>query len=128
MAADGVVTAVGNGVCTITAVLAQNKAQTGTYTVTVEEGISGVHFVTDPPETLGAYQEAVLEAVYTENGKVTEKKVTWQFEGAEKNTYTAAINGNRATIKCWAGSVDPLTVKAVYGGYSAATSIVLEGW
>ena len=128
VAADGVVTAVGNGVCTITAVLAQNKAQTGTYTVTVEEGVSGVHFVTDPPETLGAYQEAVLEAVYTENGKVTEEKVTWQFEGAEKSAYTAAIDGNRATIKCWAGSVAPLTVKAVYGGYSAVASIVLEGW
>ena len=125
---DGVVTAVGNGVCTITAVLAQNKAQTGTYTVTVEESVSGVHFATDPPETLGAYQEAVLEAVYTENGKVTEKKVTWQFEGAEKSAYTAAIDGNRATIKCWAGSVTPLAVKAVYGGYSAVASIVLEGW
>lgn len=128
VAADGVVTAVGNGVCTITAVLAQNKAQTGTYTVTVEEGVSGVHFVTDPPETLGAYQEAVLEAVYTENGKVTEEKVTWQFEGAEKSAYTAAIDGNRATIRCWAGSVAPLVVKAVYGGYSVVASIVLEGW
>lgn len=125
---DGVVTAVGNGVCTITAVLAQNKAQTGTYTVTVEEGASGVHFTTDPPEALGAYQEAVLEAVYTENGQPTEKKVTWQFEGAEKSAYTAAIDGNRATIRCWAGSVAPLAVKAVYGGYSAVASIVLEGW
>lgn len=124
----GNVTAVGDGECTITAVLVQNEAQTGTYTVTVEEGVSGVHFVTDPPETLGAYQEAVLEAVYTENGKVTEEKVTWQFEGAKKSAYTAAIDGNRATIKCWAGSVAPLTVKAVYGGYSAVASIVLEGW
>lgn len=126
--ASGEVTAVGEGTCTITALLAQNTEQTGTYTVTVEEGISGVHFTTDPPEALSAYQEAVLTAVYTENGKPTGKPVAWEFEGADENAYSAQIAGNSVTIRCWAGSIAPLAVKAVYGGYSATASIVLKGW
>ena len=126
--ANGEVTAVGDGTCTITAVLAQNEAQRGAYTVSVATAVSGVHFTADPPETLGAYQDAVLEAVYTENGAATGKRVTWSFEGADENAYSAATDGNRATIRCWAGSVVPLTVKASYGGYSAVASIVLEGW
>jgi len=66
--------------------------------------------------------------VYTENGKPTGKPVVWEFEGADENAYSAQIAGNSATIKCWAGSVAPLTVRAVYGGYSATASILLKGW
>lgn len=128
VAADGVVTAVGNGVCTITAVLAQNKAQTGTYTVTVEEGVSGVHWQTDPVEKLEAYGKTTLTAIYTENGAETGDTVEWIFAGAAEGSYTAEVEGSTATVYCWGGSVKPLTVTASCKGQSVSAEIALEGW
>lgn len=128
VAADGVVTAVGNGVCTITAVLAQNKAQTGTYTVTVEEGVSGVHWQTDPVEKLEAYGKTTLTAIYTENGVETGDTVEWTFTGAAEDSYTAEVEGNTATVYCWGGSVKPLLVTASCMGQSVSAEIELEGW
>lgn len=128
VAADGVVTAVGNGVCTITAVLAQNKAQTGIYTVTVEEGVSSVHWKTDPVEKLGAYGKTTLTAIYTENGAETGDTVEWIFAGAAEGSYTAEVEGSTATVYCWGGSVKPLTVTASCKGQSVSAEIALEGW
>ena len=68
---SGNVTAVGEGECTITAVLVQNEEHYGTYAVTVAESVSGVHWQTDPVERLEAYGKTTLTAIYTENGAET---------------------------------------------------------
>ena len=68
---SGNVTAVGEGDCTITAVLVQNEEHYGTYAVTVAESVSGVHWQTDPVERLEAYGKTTLTAIYTENGAET---------------------------------------------------------
>lgn len=128
VAADGVVTAVGNGVCTITAVLVQNEKHYGTYAVTVAESVSGIHWQTDPVEKLEAYGKTTLTAIYTENGAETGDAVEWIFAGAAEGSYTAEVEGSTATVYCWGGSVKPLTVTASCKGQSVSAEIALEGW
>lgn len=125
---SGNVTAVGDGKCTITAVLVQNEEHYGTYAVTVAESVSGVHWQTDPVERLEAYGKTTLTAIYTENGAETGDAVEWTFTEAAEDSYTAEVAGNAATIYCWGGSVKPLTVTATCKGQSVSTDITLEGW
>ncbi len=126
--AAGRVTAVREGNCTITAVLAQNEAYSGTYEVSVAQSVSGVHWQTDPVERLEPYQSAELTAVYIRNGQETQDAVTWTYSGADEGAYTAEESGNTVTITCWVGSVTPLRVTAESNGQSVSTEIVLEGW
>ncbi len=125
---SGNVTAVGEGECTITAVLVQNEEHYGTYQVTVAESVSGVHWQTDPVEKLEAYGKTTLTAIYTENGAETGDAVEWTFAGAAEDSYTAEAEGNTATVYCWGGSVKPLTVTATCKGQSVSAEITLEGW
>lgn len=125
---EGNVVAVGEGNCTLTAVLVQNDAYYGTYDVSAAESVSGVHWQTDPVESLSAYGNTTLTAVYTENGAETEDAVEWSFAGAAEDSYTTEINGNTATLCCWGGSVTPLVVTAACKGKSVRAEIVLEGW
>ena len=124
----GSVTAVGEGDCTITAVLVQNEEHYGTYAVTVAESVSGVHWQTDPVERLEAYGKTTLTAIYTENGAETGDAIEWTFTGAAEDSYTAEADGNTAAVYCWGGSVKPLTVTARCKGKSVSTDITLEGW
>lgn len=124
----GNVTAVGEGECTITAVLVQNEEHYGTYAVTVAESVSGIHWQTDPVEKLEAYGKTTLTAVYTENGAETGDAVEWIFAGAAEGSYTAEVEGSTATVYCWGGSVKPLTVTASCKGQSVSAEIALEGW
>ncbi len=124
----GNVTAVGEGNCTITAVLAQNETWSGSYAVSVARNVSGVHWSADPVERLSPYQTAALTAVYTENGVETEDAVVWTYSGADESAYTAEEDGNTATITCWAGSTAPLLVTASCKGQSVSAEIALEGW
>ena len=125
---SGNVTAVGEGECTITAVLVQNEEHYGTYVVTVAESVSGVHWQTDPVERLEAYGKTTLTAIYTENGAETGDTVEWTFTGAAEDSYTAEVEGNTAAVYCWGGSVNPLTVTASCKGQSVSAEIALEGW
>lgn len=124
----GNVTAVGEGECTITAVLVQNEEHYGTYAVTVAESVSGVHWQTDPVERLEAYGKTTLTAIYTENGAETGDTVEWTFTGAAEDSYTAEVEGNTAAVYCWGGSVKPLLVTASCKGQSVSAEIALEGW
>lgn len=124
----GSVTAVGEGRCTITAVLVQNESFTGDYEVTVAQSASGIHWQTDPAERLGVYEKTTLTAVYTENGAETGDAVEWRFSGAAEDSYTAEVDGSTATVYCWGGSVKPLTVTAACKGKSVSAVIALEGW
>lgn len=123
----GNVTAVGAGSCTIKAVVAENRTLYGEMTVTVEENFTGVRFTGEIPTRLLPYASAEIGAVYVENGIETDKAVTWTFTGDE-DAFSAEVNGNEATIRCWSGSETPLTITAAYGEESANGSMVLEGY
>lgn len=127
--AGGLVTAVGAGSCTITARLAQNPEIESRITLSVADEKSGteVRFLTEPPETIGAYDAATLRAVYYEGGEKKGNAVTWEISGASEDAYTAAVLGNQVTIQNWGGSETPLTVTAKCGDASASASIRLEG-
>ena len=98
----GNVTAVGEGACTITAVLVQNEEHYGTYAVTVAESVSGVHWQTDPVERLEAYGKTVLTAVYTENGARPETRWNGPSPGRRRT----------ATPQRWTAAPPPCTAGA----------------
>lgn len=127
--AGGLVTAVSAGSCTITARLAQNPEIASEITLSVADEKSGaeVRFLTEPPEMIGAYDAATLQAAYYEGGEKKDDAVTWEISGASEDAYTAAVLGNQVTIQNWGGSETPLTVTAKSGNASASASIRLEG-
>lgn len=123
----GNVTAVGAGNCAIKAVVAENRTLYGEMTVTVEENFTGVRFTGELPERLRPYESAEIGAVYVESGAETDKTVTWTFTG-EKDAFSAEVDGNKATIRCWSGSETPLWITAAYEGKVANGTMVLEGY
>ena len=125
--ADGEVTALAEGEATITATLEQNPEYSMSVLVTATETEDGVFFKGNVPETLSAYESAVLTAAYFEDGAETEETVVWSFSGADRNMYSTAVSGNSAVVECFGYSDIPLTVTAAYGDYSASETITLEG-
>jgi hypothetical protein len=98
---NGVVTGIADGVCEITATLAENPSYKESVSITVSEE-STLAWARTPPLALSAYETAVLE--------VTEDDAEWIFSGADENAYRATVNGKYATVVCWSGSVEPLRV------------------
>lgn len=129
---SGGVTAVAPGTCSITATLEQNPSQSASLQLTVAEGAAGgeyAAFVGQVPDTLEAYQSVALEAACFRDGAVLEgEQVTWSFAGADRKAYSAVVQGNRAELSCWGGSVTPLRVTVLCGtGGSSTAEIRLEG-
>jgi hypothetical protein len=58
---------------------------------------------------------------------VPDADITFTFSGADEQAYTATTDGSTVTIKCWGGSVRPLTVTAVHGDYETSFAVQLEG-
>ena len=126
---DGVVTAIDEGDVTITCTLAQNQDKHEEFHIAVAGNQADPHisFESTVPESLGMFKTTTISAVYYENGQPTGETVTFDYSGADPHTYTTTQSGNSAEIKCWSGSVEPLTITASYGQYSNAVSIYLEG-
>lgn len=128
IAPDGTATAYAEGTATITATLYQNQNVSQTFEVTVSAVQDGVEFTSTVPQKLGYGDSVTITAAYFENGAETESEILWSFEGADKTAYSAAAEGNSATIKCFGYSDTPLVINASYGDYSASESIILEGF
>ena len=128
--AAGLVTGVSEGETVITATLAQNPAYSATRLVTVAGSAAEprVSFLSTIPERMNAYQSFAIEAAYFENGEQTEETVEWSFSGAEKGSYSVEINGNKATICAWSGSIEPLVITANHREVEAETRINLFGF
>ena len=126
---NGDVTAVSEGDVTITCTLLQNPSKSAEFALNVAGNESDPHvsFTSTVPESLTVYKEVELNAVYYVNGEPTNNPITYTFSGAREKAYTATQTGNRVTIKCWSGSVEPLTITASYEEYSETASIYLEG-
>ena len=127
---DGEVAAIGEGEAKITCTLAQNQNKSAEYTISVAGSALDPHvdFTSTVPEKLRLFEEVTITAGYYENGQeVDGAEVEWLFSGADKSAYSATVNGNSVTVKCWGGSVKPLTIAAIYGNYPKKCSIQLEG-
>lgn len=125
--AFGLVTAVSEGEATITATLAQNTGYSASYTMEVTESEDGVAFTCTVPDSLGAYETALLTAAYYEDGQITGQFVTFTFSGADRSCYATEVTGNSVIITCYGHSATPLTVTAAYGDKSESVTINLEG-
>lgn len=126
---NGNLKAASAGAAEITVSLAQNPEVKTAFRVTVSEAQEPfVAFDTVPPASMDAYGAPVaLRAAYFENGVETDAAVQWAFTGANKAAYSAETDGNTATIRCWAGSVAPLSVTARCNGRSVSAEIALLG-
>lgn len=126
---NGNLKAVSSGAAEITVSLAQNPQVKTAFRVTVSEAQEPfVAFDTVPPASMDAYGAPVsLKATYFENGVETDATVQWVFTGANNAAYSAETDGNTATIRCWAGSVTPLTATARCNGRSVSAEIALLG-
>lgn len=114
---NGVVTGVADGSCEITATLAENPAYSQTVRLEVTEEV-GLAWAKTPPLALSAYETAVLEVT---------KDAEWIFSGADPQAYSVQIDGNRAQVSCWAGSIEPLTVTVRAGESELSAVIPLVG-
>lgn len=126
----GNVTALSEGEANITATLEQNKDKSISFAVTVagSQTEPQVRFITTVADSLKIYHETIVTAGYYEDGNLdSEAVVTFTFSGADEEAYTATVNGNTATIKCWGGSVTPLIVTAEHNGYTEQATIDLIG-
>ena len=126
----GVVTAVGEGTCQITAVLDQNRTYGGTFAVTVEASAAktpAVRFLNEVPRYMAPYDVETLEAALFIGGVRQDAAVEWTCEGAAEGSYSVSVNGNQLTVRCWGNSPEPLTVTARCEGESVSAVIELEG-
>lgn len=112
----------------ITATLAQNPSISGSVSVTVESGFTGVRFTKKPPVSIGPYRTFEAKAVYCENGAAQSDPVTWELSGAEAGSYNYRADGNLLTVNSYGYSETPLTITARHGDFSATETVVLEGF
>lgn len=115
---NGVVTGIADGVCEITATLAENPSYKESVSITVSEE-STLAWARTPPLALSAYETAVLEA--------TEDDADWIFSGADESTYRVSGTGKSRVVTCWSGSVEPLRVTVRSGDSEISADIPLVG-
>lgn len=127
--AQGLITAVSDGEAEVTVTLEENPAYSAKFGVTVEAAGAEDHveFLGTVPDEIAAFQSAEFSAAYFENGEQTDAPVAWELSGAAEGTYSYETDENRITVRCWGGSVTPLTVTAFRNGSEAAKDIFLRG-
>lgn len=125
---NGTVTTVGEGVCTISAVLAQNNAITCQHTITVsnksEETLQWVQSI----DGIAQYQNAVFECRHAVNGELTNDIVTYSVktETGDRNAAAWEINGNEITITGY--MPDTVTITARFGGLTSTKTVKISGY
>ena len=92
-----------------------------------EGGGGTVRFLGGVPDRRGAYQTGELEAAYKPPLGQPEEALHWSFARADPTAYSAAVEGNRVSLSCWRGSVEPLVITAQAAGVSVSATIELEG-
>lgn len=146
---NGNVTAVSDGTVNITVTLVQNPEIKQSYDVSVGTAKKAGYDET-VQKSLKAYESITLTAVqsfgegkihglypslhllpgdlvYPSDGNKSGRDVHWYFNGADPKAYSAKVNGSKAVISCWSGSIEPLTVTVESEGMTASATIELLG-
>lgn len=118
---NGVVTGVANGQVVIRCTLKENPSIFTDTVLEVQEAPTGLHWATDVPRNIPAYQSRKL-AVDGERGPVE-----WSFSGPDQNCYTAQVVGAQSAISCYYPSPVPLTVSITDGKDTLSAEIKLTG-
>lgn len=125
----GNVTGRSAGNCVITASLTANFDIKGSFEIEVvsQSSPETVAFIQSVPESLSLYESVTLSAACFENGVQTDKKIVWEFSGADSGAYLVEVLGNSVKITCFCGDVLPLIVTAKSANASVGASIELLG-
>ena len=109
---DGTVTAVGDGIATVTVTLNENTNISQSIDISVMSvGESKVIFTSTPVTVLDEYDVCLISAAYLENGIETSDEVTFTFSGASERAYGVSNVGlNKYEVRCFNASRTPLTV------------------
>lgn len=129
---NGVATAHNVGNATIRAILSQNNDVYAEIGISAYEGTNEpyVSFLGFIPNVLAQYSSETIRAAYFENGVETGNVLSWNFSGADPNSYyvSLSVDGKSATIECINPSKTPLTVTVSYGEVIQSVSFDLEGY
>lgn len=114
---NGVVTAVSEGMASITVSLEQNPSKTQTVTISVPSPMpEDVAFTSTIPAILHELDATTVSAAWFENGTVTEEPVEIMFSGPEDSAYGVTADGlNTYRVICYHASPKPLTITASRG-------------
>ena len=126
---NGVVTAKSIGCCQVVARLAQNREIVGTMEVFVEEESfdERVEFITGVPNTLNMFDAITIKATKLIGNEACSDPSILEVSGADETAYSVEAKSDSLTIKCWDGSVTPLTIVARCGDLFATAQIQLIG-
>lgn len=122
--ANGIVTGVSEGTCTITATLVQNESVQATFEMTVEGTVAEdyIAFVTAVPQTMIAYDSITLKASYFDNGIETEDSISFFVSGC-----SCEADGNEITLNAF-GADTTISVTAMAHGLSLTKTIEVVGF
>lgn len=126
---DGNITAVSEGVVTVTVTLTQNPDITADFEVTVTAAETGSEIMIFPelPQVLGMQRSAISQVIYLENGEEVDNEITMTASGPEPWCYTAALENGTLTVQCWEGSQKPLTLTFTCNDTTVTRTIALRG-
>lgn len=127
--AEGNVTAVGEGVATITVTLEQNPENTADFEITVTEAETGAALALEPelPAALGMQRSAISRVIYTENGTEVAADIEVTAGGPAPYCYSVAYENGAVTVRCWEGSAKPLVITISCNGLTITRQIQLRG-
>lgn len=126
---QGNVTAIAAGNATVRVTLEQNPDIHENIAITVTEAESGPALTIAPelPEAMNMMGTASAIVTYTENGVPVSANIMLNTKGPEAYCYTATLNGNELTVKCWEGSPEPLELTLTCNGIAVKRTIQLRG-
>ena len=130
VAADGTVTAIGEGDAQITATLEQAQGVKAVFNMKTYQRNPEpfVNFIGVIPESIEQFDNALIEAGYYVDGQLTDNVIEWSFSGARSDSYFTTINDNTVLISCLRADSEPLIVTASYGDKHTSIAISLEGY
>ena len=130
VASDGSVSGIAEGSAEVTAILKENPDLTARFTISVQSGSSDVRFVGTVPPMIAQYMSATIHAVYEVNGEATDTPLTWEFNGAKPEDYTAAVSedGRSCVVTCNSPSAVPLIITVSHEDLSSTVSVKLLGY
>lgn len=130
VAADGTVTAIGEGNAQITATLEQAQGVKAVFNMKTYQRNPEpfVNFIGVIPESIEQFDNALIEAGYYVDGQLTDNVIEWSFNGARSDSYFTTINDNTVLVSCLRADSEPLIVTASYGDKHTSIAISLEGY
>jgi hypothetical protein len=92
------------------------------------DSVKVLDWIGDFPTTMNVFDTAIIEAGLFINGECSADEVYYMFTGANSNSYSAQITGNRIELTVYVADTIPLTITAYCGDLSVSREIRIVGF